>query len=101
MRRPGLVPAVALVAALLSACAGQQTPSGPPSTAVLGAPGTYQASGTVLESPEHGPQLCHVVMESLPPQCEGIDLVGWDWSAVDDEESASGTTWGSYGPWAS
>jgi hypothetical protein len=35
-------------------------------------------------------------MESLPPQCGGPDLVGWDWAAVDGEESRSGTTWGDY-----
>jgi hypothetical protein len=56
----------------------------------------YRADGLVLESPEHGPQLCREVEESYPPQCSGPDVVGWDWDAVDGEESASGTTWGSY-----
>lgn len=57
----------------------------------------YTGSGTVLESPDHGPQLClGGVQLSLPPQCGGPDLVGWDWNAVDNEESASGTTWGEY-----
>jgi hypothetical protein len=32
----------------------------------------------------------------LPPQCSGVPLKGWDWAQVDGEESASGTTWGSY-----
>jgi hypothetical protein len=98
MRRSLLIWAVVLVAAALSACAGQRPPAsgGSPSVAVPGAPGTYRASGTVLESPEHGPQLCNMVQESLPPQCGGIDLVGWDWAAADGEESVNGTTWGSY-----
>lgn len=58
------------------------------------ASGWYYASGVVLESPTQGPMLCNVVATSYPPQCGNIELVGWDWTAVDDEESASGTTWG-------
>ncbi len=54
-------------------------------------------TATVLESPEHGPEMCFGgVQESEPPQCRGLPLVGWDWSAVQGEESAIGTTWGSY-----
>ncbi|MBW3536894.1 MAG: hypothetical protein KY395_03870 [Actinobacteria bacterium] len=54
-------------------------------------------SATVLEGREHGPQLClGGVQESLPPQCGGPDIVGWDWDDVDDEESVSGVTWGEY-----
>lgn len=57
----------------------------------------YEASGTVLESTAHGPQLClGGVMDSLPPQCGGPDIVGWDWDAVAGEESANGSTWGEY-----
>lgn len=57
----------------------------------------YTASTTVLESPDHGPQLClGGVAESYPPQCGGPDVVGWDWDDVEGEESASGTTWGTY-----
>jgi hypothetical protein len=54
----------------------------------------YEADATVLESPEHGPELClGGVLTSLPPQCGGIPIVGWDWDDVDDEESVNGTTW--------
>jgi len=57
----------------------------------------YTAASTVLESPDHGPQLCLGVMaDSYPPQCEGPDVIGWDWGAVEGEESAAGTTWGRY-----
>jgi hypothetical protein len=56
----------------------------------------YQADALVLESPEHGPQLCREVASSYPPQCGGPDVLGWNWGAVEGEESASGTTWGSY-----
>lgn len=100
MRRSRIAAAVVvsavLLAAGLSACASQQPVPANPVLALPGAPGTYRASGTVLEDREHGPQLCHAVQTSLPPQCTGIDLAGWDWAAVDGEESVSGTTWGEY-----
>lgn len=81
---------------LLAACGGD--------TSVTSGDGSsdddtiYTASSTtVLESPDHGPQLClGGVQQSLPPQCGGPDLVGWDWDEVDDEESVSGVTWGEY-----
>jgi len=56
----------------------------------------YRGTGTVLESPEHGPQLCTGVESSYPPQCAGFALVGWDWADVQGEESANGTTWGDF-----
>lgn len=60
-------------------------------------PQAYEADGTVLESPEHGPELClGGVAESYPPQCGGVPITNWDWDEADGEESASGTTWGSY-----
>jgi len=61
------------------------------------ADGDEQVAGivTVLESPEHGPQMCALVAESLPPQCTGPDITNWDWSTV-EAESASGTTWGEF-----
>ena len=57
--------------------------------------GRFAVTATVLESPEHGPQLCSAVAESYPPQCNGPDIVGWDWSTV-PAESVAGTTWGEY-----
>jgi hypothetical protein len=82
---------------MLAACArdstfvslsGEQTPV---------ASGPYSATTTVLESPDHGPQLCLGGVElSYPPQCGGPDVVGWDWGAAGDEESANGTIWGTY-----
>lgn len=61
----------------------------------IGYDGRYRTSTTVLESPDHGPQLCFILEESYPPQCGGPDIAGWDWSLV-EAESANGTTWGSY-----
>lgn len=59
--------------------------------------GLYEATALVLESDEHGPELClGGVMDSLPPQCGGVPLLDWDWEAVEGEEAAAGTTWGDY-----
>lgn len=76
---------------LTSACATAETPSVERTREEQ----RYRVTGTVLENNEHGPQLCNSMMESNPPQCEGLDVVGWDWSKV-KAESRSGTTWGSY-----
>jgi hypothetical protein len=49
---------------------------------------------TVLESPEHGPELClGGVAESYPPQCGGPAVEGWSWDSIEGAQSASGTTW--------
>ncbi|MGA5764877.1 hypothetical protein [Nonomuraea bangladeshensis] len=59
-------------------------------------PVTYAANAvSVLENPGHGPQMCAAMQESLPPQCGGPDIVGWDWSKV-QHESVQGTKWGQY-----
>lgn len=57
--------------------------------------GRFRTRATVLESRQHGPQLCFTVAESMPPQCGGPDIEGWDWTAV-DAESVRGSRWGSY-----
>lgn len=50
------------------------------------------AIGTVLDR-DGGQVLClGPVAESAPPQCDGPDLVGWDWSLVDHQE-ISGVRW--------
>jgi hypothetical protein len=62
-----------------------------------GRSGEYRATGTVLQTADNKPQLClGGVMDSLPPQCSGIPIRDWDWDAVDDEEVASDTRWGTY-----
>lgn len=51
---------------------------------------------TVLDDGRHGAQLClGGVMESLPPQCGGPRLIGWEWERGTYEE-AGGTRWGSF-----
>jgi hypothetical protein len=60
-------------------------------------PALVVGTGTVLEPRDGRPTLClGGVMDSLPPQCSGLPLRGWDWKEVDDEERASGATWGAY-----
>ena len=93
----------ALLGAALGACGTTPSPpdaAGDPPGGVRADPepvavaegDVVQGVGTVLESPEHGPQLCFTVADSLPPQCGGPDVVGWDWDAV-PHESAQGVRW--------
>lgn len=87
---------------LLAACgdAAQPVDASAPSDEVTEAVGEeqrYAASTMVLESPDHGPQLClGGSQDSYPPQCGGPDVVGWDWDEVEEEEAAFGTTWGDH-----
>jgi hypothetical protein len=54
------------------------------------------AVATVLQKGDGPPELClGGVAESLPPQCGGPEIAGWDWDAV-EADSAQGTTWGEY-----
>lgn len=107
------VDAAALLLLLASAC-GDAAPAGappsePPSAAALTAESETatsseppadgsatqecRTSALVLERGDRGPQLCHAVAGSYPPQCGGPRIVGWDWDAVEGEETASGVTW--------
>jgi hypothetical protein len=59
--------------------------------------GLYEGDGMVLEAKDGVPELClGGVLESFPPQCSGVPLLGWDWGSVDGKERAGGTTWGLY-----
>lgn len=66
-------------------------------TAVPAAEGVVSTDGlvTVLDD-GNGPELCTNVAESLPPQCSGTPMAGWDWTAHPEHEDQSGTTWGSF-----
>lgn len=82
---------------VFGACADPPTGSGGFGGTGGDVPTVYEADGLVLDEPGRGPTLClGAVADSLPPQCEGVPIVGWDWSSVDDEESQAGTTWGSF-----
>jgi len=65
-----------------------------PSTSPAAPAGEFETIAMVLESPEHGPQLClGAVRDSYPPQCFGPDVINWTWDLVEGAQSASGTTW--------
>ena len=85
-----------IVALATTACAGGTSPGAEPtptSTDVVG-------QGTVIQAADDQAQLClGAVLESYPPQCTGVPLVGWDWDTVDGQETAAGTTWGTYAVW--
>jgi hypothetical protein len=88
---------------LLGAC-GETEIASPRSTGRSEAPSTapeepplVRGTGTVLEEREGAPEFClGGVATSLPPQCGGPRIEGWDWDAVEDEERAGGVVWGSY-----
>jgi hypothetical protein len=91
---------------LLSACAGSADPGSggnqpddaPAATAppTPSAPGPVSAVATVLQDGDGPPELClGGVAESLPPQCGGPEIAGWDWGTV-EADAAQGTTWGEY-----
>src|SRR5687768_7049789 len=84
--------ALALAAALLAAC-GEQTTDTPRDG---GDQPRYEATTTVLEDAD-GPRLCMgVILDSLPPQCEGVPVRGWSWRSVHGEDSQAGVTWGEF-----
>jgi len=57
----------------------------------------YETTATVLQSRDHGPELClGAVFTSYPPQCGGPPITNWRWDRVEGEETARGTTWGIY-----
>lgn len=81
---------IVITTVLLAACGN--TSDGPSG----GGGARYEGSFTVLESPEHGTELCVNVLTSLPPQCGGLPILNWDWDEVDGEEARGGTTWGAW-----
>lgn len=58
---------------------------------------TYEADAFVLDDPGRDPVMClGGIDDSLPPQCGGTPIAGWDWDSVGGEETAGGSTWGSF-----
>jgi hypothetical protein len=92
--RPALL-AVPLM--LLAGCAAGG-PSGDAPTHTVGAQGRrYQTTITVLQSRDHGPELClGAVWTSHPPQCRGLPITNWRWDQVKGHQTAGGTTWATY-----
>ncbi|WP_457207883.1 hypothetical protein [Nocardioides sp. P5_C9_2] len=50
---------------------------------------------TVLDDGD-GPELCHAVADSLPPQCEGVPMADWVWADHPEHEDQAGVRWGSF-----
>jgi hypothetical protein len=93
MRSRPAVLALALPALLLAGCSSVavMAPTMPPADELA-------ATATVLQrTADDRAMLCAgAVASSLPPQCGGPVIAGWDWDAVDDEETENGVTWGEY-----
>jgi hypothetical protein len=88
--RRGTAALVALGLVVIGACGSASK------AAVPRGPQLYEGSFTVLSEPGKPANLCHVIETSLPPQCDGLPVVGWNWDAVSDEESRNGTNWGAW-----
>jgi hypothetical protein len=108
MRPARILPALAVAGALLTGCAtgpgdapstsaGGVSDVGPNPGAPIPAPGQVTGQGTVIQTGDAPPQLClGPVAESYPPQCSGVELAGWDWAAVEGEETSGDVTFGAY-----
>lgn len=83
--------------AVVAGCGGAPGPADPDPGAGAGHAGErLRAWATVLDDGS-GPELCvGGVDESLPPQCGGPVLVGWDWARFPGEQEQAGTRWGEY-----
>ena len=63
----------------------------------LGTPSVteWEFIGTVIDDGQ--PVLCPSgVMDSLPPRCDGVLVIGLDWSTVDWAETAGGVRWADF-----
>ena len=105
LRRATVLAAATASIALLAACATGPDPIDPGDSPVvpadvIAAPGSVVGQGTVIQTGDTPPQFClGAVMESYPPQCSGPELVGWDWDAVDGEETSGDVTFGAFAVW--
>ncbi|WP_110182167.1 hypothetical protein [Nocardioides solisilvae] len=104
---PVVAPVAALLVALLAltACgaddpvADDPTPSAPTSpTAVPAAEGEVTTLGPVLVLDQGDQPVACLggAAESLPPQCEGTRLEGWEWEEHPEHESTGGVRWGDF-----
>lgn len=73
---------------------GAIAPAAPPDGRVLGVGMVIDVAGDV--------KLCDgQIMESYPPQCDGIPIDDWTWDGLDGFESSGETRWGSYAVYGS
>ncbi len=91
-----LLPLALLAAGMLGGCATPSSPGGSPPPGIA-ADGEVIGQGTVLQIGDAPPMFClGGVLQSRPPQCDGPEILGWDWTTVDGAETAGGVTWGAY-----
>jgi len=84
------------IALLLAACAERTSDPGAAGSDEPVGETRYETTTTVLDDAD-GVRLClGVVLQSLPPHCDGVPVHGWSWRDVDGGESASGVTWGDF-----
>ncbi|MFK3678935.1 hypothetical protein ACI2IP_14485 [Microbacterium sp. NPDC090218] len=111
-RRLALTAASALGLLVLSACASAPGSTAAPTSTTVPSDQRLESAhpelpegrvigvGTVLDV-GGDVQLClGAVMESYPPQCDGVPLDGWTWDGVDGSENSGETTWGAYAVYA-
>jgi hypothetical protein len=85
--------AVVVIPTLAPSSAGHSQTWTPPRASL---PAEVSSQGLVIDDGE-GARIClGMVMDSLPPQCEGPRIVGWSWDRVHTEEAVAGVTWGEY-----
>lgn len=66
-------------------------------SAVDAQPEEFIARGQVCEDKSDGPRLWVGADDlMLPPQCAGVDVVGWDWSTVQGAHKFGGVRWGDF-----
>jgi|SRR5215211_676365 hypothetical protein len=88
---------LAVITLTLVGCAASDPGGQAPAKSAAARHRRYQATAMVLESRDHGPQLClGAIADSLPPACEGLPIPNWHWDRVQGEQTANGTTWGRY-----
>jgi hypothetical protein len=88
---------VSLSLVALVACGEPTAPGREPVAAATPGEVVYVADyATVLDDGQKVALCLGAIQTSLPPQCDGPRITNWSWDDTDDEESASGVTWGSY-----
>ncbi len=56
----------------------------------------YAGSATVVETRDHGPELCVDMLGEVPPTCRGVPVTNWRWDQAAGKRSTKGATWGDY-----
>lgn len=77
----------------LVGCAGRAQTADPSSG---GDATRYRADGMILDDGIRVELCLGGVLDSLPPQCDGVPVAGWDWDTVGGEQTASGISWGEF-----